>query len=186
MSLLRRRFFNFTTFELILLALFAALVVVAKIVLRLPLKVPGHSGVFWMALVVVARGIVPKPGALTLVGLTSAILASFLGLGDQGPVETFISYLVLGVAADVTATFLRSVEHPATATLVGLVGNSAKMLAKLVLNVALGIPAGFVAFGLLYSFITNAIAGAIGGFLGWLVLVALRRAGFFAYLEEKR
>ncbi|MBU1877570.1 MAG: cobalt ABC transporter permease, partial [Chloroflexi bacterium] len=146
----------------------------------------GHSGVFWMALIVVAGGIVPKPGALTLVGLTSAILASFLGLGDQGPIETFLSYLALGAAAYVTATFLRTVEHPVTATLVGLVGNSAKMLVKLVVNVVMGIPAGFVAFGLLYSFITNAIAGAIGGFLGWLVLVALRRAGFFAYLEEKR
>jgi hypothetical protein len=186
MSLLRRRVFSFTTFELILLALFAALIVVAKVVLRLPLRVPGHSGVFWMALVVVARGIVPKGGALTLVGLTSAILATFLGLGDQGPIDTFFSYLVLGVASDVTATFLRNVEHPVTATLVGLAGNSAKMLAKFALNVVLGIPAGFVAFGLLYAFTTNAIAGVVGGFLGWLVLVALRRAGFFAYLEEKR
>jgi ABC-type thiamin/hydroxymethylpyrimidine transport system permease subunit len=186
MSLLRRRIFSFTTFELILLALFASLVVVSKIVLRLPVQIPGHSGVFWMALIVVARGIVPKPGALTLVGLTSAILATFLGLGDQGPIDSFFSYLALGVAADVTATFLRTVEHPITATLVGLAGNVAKMLTKIVLDVALGIPAGFVAFGLLYSFATNAIAGAIGGLLGWLVLVALRRAGFFAYLAEKR
>jgi hypothetical protein len=52
--------------------------------------------------------------------------------------------------------------------------------------VLLQIPAGFIAFGLLYSFITNSVAGALGGVLGWLILRALRQAGFFAYLAEKR
>jgi len=66
MTTTRQRYF--TTFELILLALFSALVVASKIVLRLPLKLPGHSGVFWMAILIVARGLVPKPGALSLVG----------------------------------------------------------------------------------------------------------------------
>jgi hypothetical protein len=60
----------FSTFQLILLALLAALIVVAKIALRLPLQLPGHSGIFWMAIVIVAAGIVPKVGAASLVGLT--------------------------------------------------------------------------------------------------------------------
>jgi len=42
----------FSTFELLLLALFATLVVVGNIALRLPVKMPGHSGVVWMALLV--------------------------------------------------------------------------------------------------------------------------------------
>jgi hypothetical protein len=33
---------------------------------------------------------------------------------------------------------------------------------------------------------TNSVAGVLGGLLGWLILRALRRAGFFAYLAEKR
>jgi membrane protein CcdC involved in cytochrome C biogenesis len=44
----------FSTFQLILLALFAALIVVAKIALKTPLQLPGHSGIFWMAIVIVA------------------------------------------------------------------------------------------------------------------------------------
>ena len=80
-----------STFQLILLALFSALVVVAKIALRLPLQLPGHSGIFWMAIVVVAAGVVPKRGAASLVGLTSGILAAFLGLGDFGALNTFLS-----------------------------------------------------------------------------------------------
>ena len=176
----------FSTFELILLALFSSLVVVSKIVLRLPLRLPGHSGVFWMAILIVARGLVPKPGALSLVGLTSGLLAAFLGLGDQGAIDTFLSYLTSGVAVDVMALFLGGVNNVVVAGLTGIVGNVAKMLAKAAMAVLFQIPAGFIAFGLLYSFITNSVAGALGGVLGWLILRALRQAGFFAYLAEKR
>jgi len=38
----------------------------------------------------------------------------------------------------------------------------------------------------LVTFLTNSVAGALGGVLGWLILRALRRAGFFVYLAEKR
>jgi hypothetical protein len=176
----------FTTFELILLALFSSLVVVSKIVLHLPLRLPGHSGIFWMAILVVARGLVPKTGAMSLVGLTSGLLAAFMGLGDLGPLYTFFSYLASGVAVDLTALFLGGMDHVAVAGLVGIVGNVAKMLVKTLMAVTMQIPAGFVAFGLLYSFITNSAAGLLGGLLGWLILRALRRAGFFAYLAEKR
>ena len=176
----------FSTFELILLALFSSLVVVSKIVLHLPVRLPGHSGVFWMAILIVARGLVPKPGALSLVGLTSGLLAAFMGLGDMGPIYTFFSYLASGVAVDRVAWFLGGMDNLVVAGLVGIVGNVAKMLVKLAIAALMQIPAGFVAMGLLFSFVTNTVAGALGGVLGWLVLRALRRAGFFAYLAEKR
>jgi len=155
---------RFSTFELTLLALFSALIVAAKIGLRFPIQVPGHSGVFWMALMVTALGIVPKLGAGSLVGLTSALLAALLGLGDLGAVYTFVSYLMLGVG----------------------VGNAAKMVVKTLMATLMGIPSGFIALGMVYSFATNLISGAVGGILGYLILKALRKAGFFAYLQEKR
>jgi hypothetical protein len=176
----------FSTFELILLALYSALVIVDKIVLRLPLDIPGHSGVTWMAILVVARGLVPKTGALSLVGLTSGLLAAFLGLGDLGAIYTFFSYLASGIGVDLIALFLGGVESIIPAALAGIVGNVAKMLTKTAMAFMLQIPAGFIALGLLYSFFTNAIAGLLGGLLGWLILRALRRAGFFVYLAEKR
>ena len=176
----------FSTFELILLALFSSLVVVSKIVLHLPVKLPGHSGVFWMAILVVTRGLVRKPGALSLVGLTSGVLAAFMGLGDMGPIYTFFSYLASGIAVDLVAWFLGGVDNLVAAGLVGIVGNVAKMLVKLAVAALMQIPAGFVAMGLLFSFVTNTAAGALGGVLGWLILRALKRAGFFAYLAEKR
>jgi len=89
-----------------LLALFAALIVVANIALRLPLQLPGHSGIFWMAIVVVAAGVVHKPGAASLVGLTSGIIASFLGLGDFGALNTFLSYTAVGLGTDLALWLL--------------------------------------------------------------------------------
>ena len=182
----RERRFYFSTFELILICLFSALVVVAKIVLRFPIRIPGHSGVFWMALLVVARSTVPKWGALSLVGLTSGLLAAFLGLGDKGAIYTFFSYLATGVVVDLCAGFLRGVETPLPAVLSGIAGNVAKMLTKAVLSACLGIPAGFLAFGLASTFATNAMSGGLGGVLGYLTLRALRAAGFFVYLAERR
>lgn len=176
----------FTTFQLVLLALFAALVVVAKIALKTPLQLPGHSGLFWMAIVVVAAGVVPKPGAVSLVGLTSGILASFLGLGDFGALETLLSYTVVGVGADLALWLLRDINNLAVCALLGALAHLGKFLVKWGLGAVTGAPLGFVALGLARSLVSYVIFGALGGLLGGLTLRALRKAGFFAYLAERR
>lgn len=181
---MKRRYF--TIFELVLLTLFSALVVVSKIALRLPLQMPGHSGLFWMAIVVAAAGIVPKRGAASLVGLTSGILAAFLGLGDLGALDTFLSYLAIGVGVDLALWLLRDPENLLVAALTGALGHTAKFLVKWALGALIGAPVGFIALGLAWSAVNYVIFGALGGLLGGLTLKALRRAGFFAYLAEKR
>ena len=176
----------FSTFQLILLALFSALVVVSKIALRLPLQMPGHSGIFWMAIVVVAAGVVPKIGAASLVGLTSGLMAAMLGMGDMGAINTFLSYCLLGVGVDLALLVLRDPENLLSAALTGMVGHFAKFLVKWALAALVGAPIGFVALGLARAIVSYIIFGALGGLLGGLVLKALRKAGFFAYLAERR
>lgn len=176
----------FSTFQLILLALFSALVVVAKIALRLPLRLPGHSGVFWLAIVIVAAGIVPKRGASSLVGLTSGILAAFLGMGDLGALNTLLSYTMVGVGTDLALLFLGRPENLVVAALAATFGHIGKFLVKWAVGVVTGAPMGWVALGLAQTAIGYVIFGVLGGLLGALTLAALRRAGFFAYLAEKR
>lgn len=177
----------FSTFQLILLALLAALIVVAKIALRLPLQLPGHSGIFWMAIVVVAAGIVPKPGAASLVGLTSGVLSAFLGLGDFGALNTLLSCTAVGVGSDLALWFLGgNPQNLAVAMLAATFGHVSKFLVKWGMGALTGAPVGFVALGLLKAVIGYVVFGALGGVLGALTLLALRRAGFFAYLAEKR
>lgn len=177
----------FSTFQLILLALFAALVVVAKIALRLPLQLPGHSGIFWMAIIIVAAGVVPKRGAASLVGLTSGIIAAFLGMGDFGALNTFLSYTMVGVGTDLALLLLGgNPENLVVAALAGTLGHLGKFLVKWGLATLAGAPVGFVALGLIRAVVGYIIFGALGGLLGALTLRALRRAGFFAYLAEKK
>jgi hypothetical protein len=177
----------FSTFQLILLALFSALVIVAKIALRTPLQLSGHSGIFWMAIIIVGARVVPRPGASSLIGVTSGLLASFLGLGDFGALNTFLSYAMVGVASDAMLLLLRSdTDNLAVAVIVGVFGHLGKFLTKWLFGIVTGAPIGFVALGLLRAVIGYIIFGAIGGVLGWVTLKALKRAGFFSYLAEKR
>jgi hypothetical protein len=176
----------FSTFQLILLALFAALIVIAKIALKLPLQLPGHSGIFWMAILIVAARVVPLPGAASLVGLSSGLLAAFLGMGDFGPLDTVLSYTMTGVGVDLALLLLGSPENLLTATIAGMSGHLAKFLVKWGIGIVSGAPIGFVALGLARTLVSYIIFGALGGLLGGLTLIALRKAGFFAYLAEKR
>jgi len=177
----------FSTFQLILLALFSALVVVAKIALRTPFQLSGHSGIFWMAIVLVGARVVPKVGAASIIGVTSGLLAGFLGLGDFGALDTFLSYAALGIVSDLILWLLGGdAENLVVAVLVGIIGHLGKFLVKWLFGFVTGAPLGFVALGLLRAILGYILFGAIGGLLGWLTLKALRRAGFFAYLAEKR
>ncbi|HOO72991.1 MAG TPA: ECF transporter S component [Spirochaetota bacterium] len=176
----------FSTFQLFLLTLFAALIVVAKIALHLPLQLSGHSGLFWMAIIIVAARVVPKAGAASLVGLTSGIMAAFLGMGDLGALNTFLSYTMAGVGADLALLLLRNPESYICAILAGAFGHLAKFMVKWILGMMAGAPVGFVALGLAKALVGYILFGALGGFLGALTLRALRRAGFFEYLMEKK
>jgi len=178
----------FSTFQLILIGLFGALLVVAKIALKLPLQLPGHSGLFWMAIIVVAARVVPRPGAASLVGLTSGLLAAFLGLGDFGALDTFLSYTLAGVGTDLALLLMGGpqTENLIVLTLAGALGHLAKFLVKWVMGMISGAPLGFVALGLAWTLVNYIVFGALGGLLGGLTIRALRKAGFFAYLSEKR
>lgn len=176
----------FSTFQLILLALFAALVVIAKIALKTPFGLPGHSGLFWMAITIVASQVVPRRGAASLVGLLSGVMAAFMGLGDFGFLDTFLSYLMIGVGTDLALLLLGSPENLLAAAIIGALGHLGKFLVKWSFGAISGAPLGFVALGLVNSLLGYIVFGALGGLLAALTLRALRKAGYFAYLSEKR
>ena len=176
----------FSTFQLFLLALFAALIVVAKIALHLPLQLSGHSGIFWMAIIIVAARVVPKRGAASLVGLTSGIMAAFLGLGDLGALNTLISYAMAGVGADLALLLLRDPENIACAVLAAMFGHLCKFMVKWIFSMMAGAPVGFVALGMAKALFGYLLFGALGGLLGALTLRALAKAGFFTYMQEKK
>ncbi|MBI9047373.1 MAG: hypothetical protein JEZ06_22995 [Anaerolineaceae bacterium] len=176
----------FSTFQLFLLTFFSVLVVVAKIALRLPLQLSGHSGIFWMTIVIVGSKVVPKKGAASVIGLLSGLIAAFMGLGDLGALNTLLSYAVLGICTDLALMFLGDPENMIVAGMAAAFGHLSKLLVKWLFSIIAGAPVGFIALGLAKAIGLYIVFGALGGILGSLTLKALRKAGYFDYLAEKR
>jgi len=171
-----RRTSGFALRELVLLALVAGLLVLSKGLFRISIHVPGHTGIFWMALLVIAKGIVRRNGAGTLVGLVSGMLAVMLVPGQEG-IFTWVKYVAPGVALDVLGVLLPGgFSRPVQAAVLGALGNLAKLAAGYLLAVALGLPSGFIALGLGIAAVSHAAFGAAGGALGALMLQRLYRA----------
>jgi hypothetical protein len=107
-------------------------------------------------------------------------------MGDLGALNTFLSYTMIGVGTDLALLLLGNPENLFVAALVGILGHLCKLIVKWGFGVIAGAPVGFIALGLAWAVVGYLVFGAIGGILGALTLKALRRAGFFAYLAEKR
>jgi len=97
-----------------------------------------------------------------------------------------LSYSAVGLGTDLALWVLRDPENVVVAVLAAVLGHLGKFLVKWLFGIITGAPIGFVALGLARALVGYIVFGAIGGFLGWLTLIALRKAGFFAYMAEKR
>lgn len=171
-----RRTSGFALRELVLLSLVAGLLVLSKALFRISIHVPGHTGIFWMALLVIARGIVRRNGAGTLVGVVSGLLAVMLVPGQEG-IFTWVKYAAPGIALDLLVIVLPGgLYRPVQAAVMGAFGNLAKLAAGYLLAIALGLPSAFIAAGLGIAAVSHAAFGAAGGALGALLLQRLYRA----------
>jgi hypothetical protein len=177
---------SLTLRDLLLLVLVADLAMLAKAFLRTPIHVPGHSGLLWISLLVVGRGLVDKPGAGLVLGGVAGAVATFLGMGRAGPFE-WTKYFVAGVLLEIMVLVL---PGPLTAlwkaALVGAVAHLGKLAAMLLVSLALQLPAGFIVLGLGVSTTTHVAFGALGGVIGALLLRELRRVPMFAPSDARR
>ena len=163
--------------ERIIIVLVSALIIGARFYLRIPLHVPGHSGAYWMALLIIGAGLVGKRGAGSLIGLITGILAVFLIPGREG-LLTGLKYFVPGVIVDVFAfSFGGRLDSYPVAILAGAAGNVGKLTTSYIIGLLAGIPSGYLAVGLGIAATTHLVFGAVGGWLGAFVLKRLARAG---------
>jgi hypothetical protein len=107
-------------------------------------------------------------------------------MGDFGALNTFLSYAAVGIGTDLALLLLNSRENLVVLMIAAALGHLCKFLVKWGLGIVTGAPIGFVALGLVKAFVGYVVFGALGGLLGGLTLKALRKAGFFAYMAEKR
>jgi hypothetical protein len=161
----------------IVIALVAAMIVTAKFYFRVPIGVPGHSGVFWMALLLIGVGMVRRPGAGTLIGFLSGILAIAVLPGREG-ILIGLKYFAPGVVMDIMwTTFGGRFDRVAVAVLAGAAANVAKLTTSYVIGLLAGIPHGYLALGLGIAATTHLFFGGLGGWVGCITLRKLERTG---------
>lgn len=166
--------FNLGLTDILRLTMFGTLVAIVNEVTRLPLHMPGHTSIWWMGLLVLGRGLIPKKGAGIVMGIVSGVLAVFFGLGKEG-VFVFFKYFMPGLMLDIIAPlFYNKLESPIIGTICGALASVTKMIVNLLLGLAMNLPMVFLTLGLGFTAISHVIFGVIGGFLATLLIKRLK------------
>ncbi|HMM69749.1 ECF transporter S component [Gudongella oleilytica] len=177
-----KRFFDrYTIFELVAIAVVAALGVATKpIVVPLvhiitgPLFIPGGAiaGGFYMLWIILGIGFVKKTWTGTLIGLVQGLIVVATGvIGSHGVLSIF-SYTLPGVVADLVFMFSRNKSYNLIHFMLGCM--AANITGTIISNLLFfRLPAEM----LLLLISGAALSGALGGVIAWNLLKALDKLG---------
>ena len=164
--------------ELLVVGLCAAAFLSTRLVLRLPVHLPGHNAGIFTFFLIVAAGAVGRAPAGTLMAAVSGMLAMVAGIGsDDGP-AVVARYVLPGLALD--ALLVVGVDATGRVGVAASVGAAAALL-KLSVSLGwaalIGQPADWLAARMVVGGPIHAVSGAVGGLLAGLLVRRLRRAG---------
>jgi len=166
--------FNLSLADILRLTMFGALISIVNDITRLPLHLPGHTSIWWMGILVLGYGLIPKFGAGIVMGIVSGVLAVSLGLGKEG-VFVFFKYFAPGLLLDlIVPLFAYKVNSVIVCVILGALASLAKMAINLVLGLALNLPMVFLTLGLGFTSITHTIFGAAGGAIAAFLIKRLK------------
>jgi len=155
--------------DAVILALIAAATSGAKLILKFPLRVPGHFNLVWMSFLILGCALVPRRGAGTVLGVLTGVLAFLFGFGHEGLLG-FLKWLSVGLSLEAFQALIPAFSQRWYAAAgAGGVAAVVKTVLSLALFVVFGFTgkaveaAGAVAVALNFAF------GAAGGLLGWAV-----------------
>ncbi len=160
--------------DVIRFTMFGSMVAISNDVTRLPMQLPGHTSIWWMGILILGKGLIPKFGGGIIMGAVSGILAVLLGLGKEG-IFIFFKYFIPGVLLDLLApVFFNRLNNVFVGIICGALISLSKLLVSLLLGVMLDLPMGFLAAGLGYSSLTHLVFGGIGGGLACFLIKRLK------------
>ncbi len=164
---------EFSIFELIIIALCAAIGTAIKPVMVLlvqvitgPLFIPGGTiaGGFYMMWLVISAGLVGRRGAATLTAVVQALMVLALGVIGTHGIMTLVTYIAPGIAIDILLLVTRQrARNNFSCFFAGMVANSTGVLLT-----------NFVFFRLpVIPLILVIAGGALSGGLGGLIAYGL-------------
>ncbi len=172
-------FKKFTLFDLIMIAMLAALGIAIKpVILPLvhiitgPLFIPGGAiaGGFYMMWIVVGAGIVKKRGTATMIAAVQAIMVLSVGsIGTHG-LMSIITYMAPGLGVELVLWVSRQrIDNSLTCFLAGMIANmSGTLLSNFVFFRLPLIP-------LVLALAAGALSGGIGGLAAYSIIKGYKK-----------
>jgi len=159
------------------IALVAVMVLVAKTVLRMPIKVSGHAGVLWIAALMVGRSAVRYPIAATLMGLIGGTLVAVFQPSDSGSLFTVLKYVLPGLTLDLLIPLVGGrFDHVVPAMIAGGAAHATKVVVDLAQGIVAGISGPLLYAGITVSLALHIAFGALGGLIAAKIVGVLVRA----------
>lgn len=167
---------GFAVGDITVIALVSVMMLIGKTVLRVPINIPGHAGVIWIASMIVGRGAIRKPGAATVMGLIGGLLVAFAQPNDGGLFFTVAKYALVGFTLDMLAPLVGRFDRIVPAVFAGAVAHGSKVAIDVIQDFVFGLPTWWIVTDLTKNLVLHIAFGALGGLLGALILQALIRA----------
>ena len=163
--------------EFIMLALIGAVGVLIHAYLRMPMRLPGHQGVIYMALLLGGKMLSKKSYAASLSSIGAASMLLF-HLGFHGDPFLPVIYLFPGFIVDVLCYSFKTVQTKAvlTALFCGLAFMSIPVTRILISSIT-GFPFGSLLTGYSYPLMMHFIFGSTGGFVA---------IGAFSFIRKRK
>lgn len=160
--------------EILLLLGIGMLGVLLHAKFRVPLKLPGHHGLVYMALLVSGRLLSKKPYASSLSSVGAAVML-MVPLGFKDPLMP-LYYLLPGLIADLGTWFgRRNNMHLLLLAIVCGVAYMTIPLSRIIITTITGFPYGSFIGGFLWPTVTHFVFGAAGGLAGASLVRAFRK-----------
>lgn len=149
--------------------------------LRVPLHLPGHHGLEWLAILMLARLSTRAPAAGLRVGIGAAaslvVMSGAIGIDGHG--AQMLTYVLQGALLDALYTPRLTLPLPLRCFAIGAIGAAVLATAPLLKNLLASFGSEFdfgsLAGGLGYPLLTHALFGAAGALTGLALHAATRR-----------
>lgn len=174
----KRFLYSFSVFNIIIIAMCAALGVAVKPILvplihiiTGPLFIPGGAvaGGFYMLFIIVAAGLTGKAGAATLTCAVQAILVLVTGIIGSHGILSLLTYILPGIMVDLLLLLIR--HRCCCAVCCFFAGMAANLTGTFLANIVFfRLPI----IPLMLSLFAAALSGALGGLIAWGLIKKLK------------
>jgi hypothetical protein len=152
--------------QVALLTAFGLAAVILHAGFHWPLKLPGHHGLEWMAILAFARCMSPLPWAASITAASAALFSTMPVWGFSEPLVALF-YLLPGVVIDIgyrQAPFLR--QSLLWLGVIAAIAHASKPMARYVIAILTDLQFGSLIGGLAFPLSTHLLFGFAGGVAG--------------------